>query len=191
MLPIDAFSVFTGIVSLASFIVQIADWLPRYREKRIKIAVFSFGLFIGSLIATLLNSHIELGRPLSYLDFLWLLLSVVLAIALTQVLFPGPRGVPMGSAFVLVFGSMMFLSLTGFMSRAPEDRIAESERGQLQIDELATLAAMNRERLNFDRALNWLGTAQSKLAPDDERARAIEEEIKATQAAQIQALRAK
>lgn len=55
-----AFTIFVGLITLLSFVLQFADLFPKYREQRIRFMVFGLGAFLGLSASWLSNVSVEI-----------------------------------------------------------------------------------------------------------------------------------
>ena len=61
----DKFTIITGIAGLLGVLLQFKDAFPEHRETRKAIVLLLLGVFVGSMVATLLNSQFSVTVPLS------------------------------------------------------------------------------------------------------------------------------
>src|SRR3990172_7714181 len=151
----DKFTIITGIAGLLGLLLQFKDAFPEHRETRKAIVLLLLGVFVGSMVATLLNSQFSVTVPLSPFGLLIAGFGGVLAVLSIAAILSsdlnkrsqllGASGVGLiAFLFVLLFGAMF----TSVETDSPTTRALR----KMTLDEFLEMSAIHAGRGNYDRA---------------------------------------
>jgi MFS family permease len=183
----DAFTIVTGIAGLLGLLLQLRDAFPEHRETRKSIVMIVLGIFIGSLIASLLNSKFSVvAIPLSPFALLITGFGAVLsALSIAAILSSDrdKRGDLLAATGIGLF-AFMFVLLFGAMLTSTGNQSTGTHR-RLTVDEFIQLSAIQAGRNNYDRAIQLLEDAGSTMTSSDPRYSAIKKRIEDLKAKQL------
>lgn len=187
MLPLDPFTLITGLASLFGFVIQIFDLFPRFGKARQVVFLLLVGIFLGSSIRAIEPASIRLNLQVTgFTAFMALFVFVVVGFLVAGAMaadmrrrseFFGVAGLGfLGLMFVGFLGSLIF--------GVVDSPVKESQK--ITIHELNVLSEEALRQKDYERAVMHLKTIQSRVQSDVARKKILEEKI---QAIELQAIK--
>lgn len=169
----------SGIISILSFVLQLLDAFPHYREERKAALFLSLGVFIGTILGALNSVNIAIKTEYGLIQIILIIIMVVVATALLSFTYMAIRtdnkaqrdemygvvGVGIGVFFLLLMAVAM--------STAP----VNDRKKEYSADELISLAKYNAQEKNYDRALELYESVGSSFSHNDPRKAVIDKNI--------------
>jgi hypothetical protein len=170
----DFFTLITGVAGLLGLLLQLKDAFPEHREVRKSIVLVVLGIFVGSVIASLLNSQFALAIPLTPFQILVAAFGGVLSLLTIAAAFspdPHKRSELWGATGAGLFAFLLVLLFGGTFN------LREDKPIQLTMDESIEISVLHVRRGNYDRAIHFLDLAKTSISRKDPRYLAIEKQI--------------
>ncbi len=180
MLPLDPFTLITGLASLFGFAIQIFDLFPRLGRARQVVFLILIGVFIGSTIRAIEPASIRFNVQVTgFTAFIGLFILVVVGflIAGASTTDPKRRGELFGIAGVGFLG-LMFTAFLGSLMFGAIDSPAIANQ-KLTIHELSVLSDEALRQKDYERAVMHLKSVETRLHSDEARKKLIGEKIRA------------
>jgi len=185
-LDFDTFTYITGIAGLLGLMLQLKDSFPEHREARKAIVLLVVGIFVGSVIASLKGVKVEFGASISPFEILVAVFVAVLAVVAIAGAFT--REATRRSELFAFSGfgtlALFVLLFIGGLGSLEENR-AERGRKQVNIEELLELSTLHASRRSYERSLQFLEEAKSRLSQNDERRKALDDRIQEIKRKQV------
>lgn len=169
----------SAIVAILSFILQVRDSFPHYREETKAVLFISVGVFMGTLLGALNSMSISIDTEYGLLQIIAIIMLVVLFAAILSFIYiaiktedPNKRGEMYGVTTIAVFIFFVLFFATA-LSTSPNIEA----KAKYSADELVALAKHHFAENNYDRALELYKKAQYEFRVDDPRRKAIEKNI--------------
>lgn len=167
------------LLAVVSFLVQVFDVFPRYRETRRDILLLTFGFFVGSLLSSLTGVSISI-------DGGGLTMGVAIAFVIITIGFL-LAGIASDSRSRrhehYTIASLSGLFLAFLIIPALDPPVSSSER--LSFAERLVLARHNIKAGQIDRAIYQMEWARGMLPAEDQRGEILYREIKALEKQQF------
>jgi hypothetical protein len=143
----EAFTIISGVAGILGLVLQIRDAFSEHKEIRQFATFLVFGIFLGSLIASLLNSRIILPGALSPFAILIAASFIILALLILIAAFTADATKRHELYEVTGIGAMAFLMILFFGGIFSLPRPS----ADLTIDELLEISSYHADRRNFER----------------------------------------
>jgi len=153
------FNLITGSITILAFGLQILGYFPKLGSFRIRIGLFSLGLFAGSLVRAFDSSKIFFEFEINvmiivlFINILIILFLLIYAVIVNQVTaFIDP--IMMSVTFFISFFLLNWLHTAW-----KDDKYNNNHYDYLTVSELRTLISAYRENENYDRAIMLVNVA--------------------------------
>lgn len=154
----DWLTIVLGMVTIASFAIQLTDIFPNYAIYKKNIAIFAAGTFIGSVFSNLSNVIITITLPdnplaLALLVIIFISIAVIFMFTLISMLSNSPsrRSDAGGAAVISCMLSFIVIPLCGISYYAMTKK--EEVKQGIHDQEYIQLLKYNESAHNYDRAI--------------------------------------
>jgi hypothetical protein len=179
------FTILTGFASLVGLALQILDVFPKHREVRQKIALVTFGVFIGAIFGGLSKSSITFSFEYSGFALLnTAIISILILLLISGSLSSDAKrrgdiftmaGLTGGLLLLVLFFGFLFLTAT-----------YDSKDSAISTDEYIVLSKQAERLENYDRAIMYLEKIDMRISSTDPRKTDLKNKIESLKKKQIQ-----
>ena len=170
----------SGLASIFALILQLVDAFPKHRQTRIKISILIIGVFIGLLLGVLTHTEIDITFPknpiLSIVGIILIILAAVLTIIIVGAFFIGEEYKARILVIYFLGACLLITTITTLFILSLPIQV-DNSIDEYTLEEILSLAEVNKDNNNHDRALILLDKARKKLSQRDSRLKFIDKEM--------------